>query len=33
VAQCALDRDALLLTRDEVFLKVAKATPLRVAAG
>jgi predicted nucleic acid-binding protein len=33
VAQCALDRDALLLTRDEVFLKVAKATPLRVSAG
>jgi predicted nucleic acid-binding protein len=33
VAQCALDRDALLLSRDDVFLKLAKATPLRVSAG
>jgi tRNA(fMet)-specific endonuclease VapC len=31
VAQCALDRDALLLTRDEVFAKVANFTALRLA--
>jgi tRNA(fMet)-specific endonuclease VapC len=33
VAQCAIDRDALLLTRDDVFKKIARATALRVAAG
>jgi predicted nucleic acid-binding protein len=31
VAQCALDRDAPLLTRDAVFTKIAKLTPLRLA--
>ena len=31
VAQCALDQDALLLTRDEVFTRIAKETSLRVA--
>jgi predicted nucleic acid-binding protein len=30
VAQCAIDRAAVLLTRDDVFNKIAKATPLRV---
>ena len=33
VAQCAIDRDALLLTRDGVFDKIAKATGLRVAGA
>ena len=33
VAQCALDRNAVLLTRDEVFKQIAKGTSLRVAAG
>jgi len=33
VAQCAIDRDALLLTRDDVFNKIAKATALRVAGA
>jgi tRNA(fMet)-specific endonuclease VapC len=33
VAQCAIDRDALLLTRDGVFAKIAKTTALRVAGG
>ena len=32
VAQCALDRDALLLTRDRVFATIAGHTPLRVRA-
>lgn len=32
VAQCALDRDALLLTRDAIFHKIARVTPLRLAA-
>jgi len=31
VAQCALDTDAVLLTEDRVFLKIAKAVPLRLA--
>ncbi len=30
IAQCALDRDALLLTRDEVFWKIADSEELRV---
>jgi predicted nucleic acid-binding protein len=33
VAQCVLDRDALLLARDAVFLRIANAMPLRVSAG
>ena len=32
VAQCALDVDAVLLTEDRVFAKVAEAVPLRLAA-
>jgi hypothetical protein len=31
VAQCAIDRDAVLLTRDQVFNRIAKQTALRVA--
>lgn len=30
VAQCAIDLDALLLTSDDVFLRVAAHTPLRL---
>jgi hypothetical protein len=30
VAQCALDRDALLVTQDAIFAKVARVTRLRV---
>ena len=33
VAQCALDRNALLLSHDAVFARIAGATPLRVARG
>lgn len=33
VAQCAIDRDALLLTRDSVFRRIAKDTSLRVSPG
>lgn len=33
VAQCAIDRGALLLSRDAVFKRVAETTPLRVVAG
>jgi hypothetical protein len=33
VAQCAIDRDAVLLTRDDVFNKIAKATSLRITFG
>ena len=33
VAQCALDRDALLLSHDAVFTRIADATALRVARG
>ena len=31
VAQCALDRDAILLTRDAIFPRVARHTRLRLA--
>ena len=31
VAQCALDADALLLTEDRVFERIAGAVPLRLA--
>jgi predicted nucleic acid-binding protein len=30
VAQCALDLDATLLTRDEIFTRIASHTPLRL---
>jgi predicted nucleic acid-binding protein len=30
VAQCALDRDAVLLTRDAIFSRLASVIPLRV---
>jgi len=30
VAQCAIDLDALLLTRDDVFLRIAEHTTLRL---
>jgi predicted nucleic acid-binding protein len=30
VAQCAIDLDAVLLTRDDVFLQIASRTPLRL---
>ena len=33
VAQCALDRDALLLTEDAVFRSMAPIVSLRVASG
>jgi predicted nucleic acid-binding protein len=33
VAQCALDRRALLLTRDRVFTRIATVTELRTATG
>ena len=33
VAQCALDRDALLLSRDAIFAKMSAFVALRVAAG
>jgi predicted nucleic acid-binding protein len=33
VAQCALDRDAVLLTRDDVFRRIARQAPLRLASG
>ena len=33
VAQCALDRDALLLSHDAVFTRIADATALRLARG
>ena len=33
VAQCTLDRDALLLSQDAVFTRIADATALRVARG
>src|SRR5439155_24837104 len=33
VAQCAIDRDAILLSRDGVFKEIAKAARLRLAAG
>ena len=31
VAQCALDRDALLLSQDAIFTRIAALVPLRVA--
>lgn len=33
VAQCALDRDVPLLTRDAIFLRIAERTELRVAGA
>ncbi len=33
VAQCALDRDALLLSHDAVFTRIANVTALRVTRG
>jgi predicted nucleic acid-binding protein len=33
VAQCALDLDALLLSHDTVFARIASTTALRVAKG
>jgi predicted nucleic acid-binding protein len=33
VAQCALDRDALLLSRDRIFERIARLAGLRVAPG
>jgi predicted nucleic acid-binding protein len=33
VAQCAIDRDAVLLARDEVFRRIAKRSPLKLAVG
>lgn len=32
VAQCALDRDAFLLTRDRAFVRMAERLPLRLLA-
>lgn len=31
IAQCALDRDALLVTRDAIFRRIARHCPLRLA--
>jgi predicted nucleic acid-binding protein len=31
IAQCALDRNAILLTRDAIFRRMARHIPLRVA--
>ena len=33
VAQCALDRDAVLLSHDAVFARIAGATALRISKG
>jgi len=33
VAQCALDRGALLLSRDAIFLRIAQTSELRVQPG
>jgi len=33
VAQCALDRDALLLSRDGVFARIARSVNLKVGSG
>jgi predicted nucleic acid-binding protein len=33
VAQCALDREAMLLSRDRIFGRIARLTGLRVTAG
>lgn len=32
VAQCALDRDAVLLSRDAVFARIARVVPLRLGS-
>jgi predicted nucleic acid-binding protein len=32
IAQCALDRDALLITRDAIFRRIARYVALRLAA-
>jgi predicted nucleic acid-binding protein len=31
VAQCAIDRDAVLLSRDSIFARIASITRLRVS--
>ena len=33
IAQCALDRGSLLLSRDAVFTRIARSRPLRVRPG
>ena len=33
IAQCAIERDAALITRDAVFAKIADHTKLRVVAA
>ena len=33
VAQCALDRDALLLSRDAVFVRIGRSVNLKLRAG
>ncbi len=33
IAQCALDRDAVLLTRDAIFRRIARHIPLRLGAA
>ena len=33
VAQCALDRDALLLSRDAVFARIGRSVNLKLSAG
>jgi predicted nucleic acid-binding protein len=33
IAQCALDRGALLLSRDTIFSRIADVVPLRVVRG
>jgi len=33
IAQCALDRQALLLTRDGLFARIARFCPLRLSSG
>ncbi len=33
VAQCALDRDAVLLSRDSVFATIARLSPLRLRSA
>jgi predicted nucleic acid-binding protein len=30
VAQCAIDRDAILLSKDSIFTRLASMTPLRL---
>jgi predicted nucleic acid-binding protein len=31
LAQCALERDAVLLSRDEIFVRIARHVPLRLS--